>query len=46
MRAGKIEAAHVMSVTMSCDHRAVDGATAVRFTTFLAGRLSEMTPEE
>ena len=23
---GKIEAAHVMSVTMSCDHRAVDGA--------------------
>jgi pyruvate dehydrogenase E2 component (dihydrolipoamide acetyltransferase) len=26
VRAGKIEAAHVMSVTMSCDHRAVDGA--------------------
>ena len=23
---GKLEAAHVMSVTMSCDHRAVDGA--------------------
>ena len=23
---GKVEAAHVMSVTMSCDHRAVDGA--------------------
>jgi pyruvate dehydrogenase E2 component (dihydrolipoamide acetyltransferase) len=23
---GKIEAAHVMSVTLSCDHRAVDGA--------------------
>jgi pyruvate dehydrogenase E2 component (dihydrolipoamide acetyltransferase) len=23
---GKIEAAHIMSVTMSCDHRAVDGA--------------------
>ena len=26
VRGGKIEAAHMMSVTMSCDHRAVDGA--------------------
>ncbi len=26
VRGGKIEAAHVMSVTLSCDHRAVDGA--------------------
>jgi pyruvate dehydrogenase E2 component (dihydrolipoamide acetyltransferase) len=26
VRAGKIEAAHIMSVTLSCDHRAVDGA--------------------
>ena len=26
VRAGKIEAAHMMSVTLSCDHRAVDGA--------------------
>ncbi|MGA2895104.1 MAG: pyruvate dehydrogenase complex dihydrolipoamide acetyltransferase [Xanthobacteraceae bacterium] len=26
VRQGKIEAAHIMSVTMSCDHRAVDGA--------------------
>jgi len=26
VRNGKIEAAHMMSVTMSCDHRAVDGA--------------------
>jgi len=26
VRAGKIEAAQMMSVTMSCDHRAVDGA--------------------
>ena len=25
-RNGKIEAAHIMSVTLSCDHRAVDGA--------------------
>ena len=26
VRASKIEAAHIMSVTLSCDHRAVDGA--------------------
>ncbi len=26
VRAGKSEAAHIMSVTLSCDHRAVDGA--------------------
>jgi pyruvate dehydrogenase E2 component (dihydrolipoamide acetyltransferase) len=26
VRGGKIEIAHVMSVTLSCDHRAVDGA--------------------
>jgi pyruvate dehydrogenase E2 component (dihydrolipoamide acetyltransferase) len=26
VRNGKIEAAHIMSVTMSCDHRAIDGA--------------------
>jgi pyruvate dehydrogenase E2 component (dihydrolipoamide acetyltransferase) len=26
VRIGKIEAAHIMSVTLSCDHRAVDGA--------------------
>ena len=26
VRNGKIEVAHIMSVTMSCDHRAVDGA--------------------
>jgi pyruvate dehydrogenase E2 component (dihydrolipoamide acetyltransferase) len=26
VRNGKIEAAHIMSVTMSCDHRSVDGA--------------------
>jgi pyruvate dehydrogenase E2 component (dihydrolipoamide acetyltransferase) len=28
VRGGKIEAAHIMSVTLSCDHRAVDGALA------------------
>jgi pyruvate dehydrogenase E2 component (dihydrolipoamide acetyltransferase) len=26
VRSGKIEAAHMMSVTLSCDHRAIDGA--------------------
>ena len=26
VRDGKIEAAHIMSVTLSCDHRAIDGA--------------------
>jgi len=26
VRKGKVEAATIMSVTMSCDHRAVDGA--------------------
>ena len=26
VRGGKVEAAHIMSVTLSCDHRAVDGA--------------------
>jgi pyruvate dehydrogenase E2 component (dihydrolipoamide acetyltransferase) len=26
VRSGRIEAAHIMSVTLSCDHRAVDGA--------------------
>ncbi len=28
---GKIEAATVMSVTLSCDHRVIDGATGARF---------------
>jgi pyruvate dehydrogenase E2 component (dihydrolipoamide acetyltransferase) len=26
VRNGKVEAAHIMSVTLSCDHRSVDGA--------------------
>ena len=26
VRGGKIEAAHIMSATLSCDHRSVDGA--------------------
>jgi pyruvate dehydrogenase E2 component (dihydrolipoamide acetyltransferase) len=36
----------MLPLSLSYDHRAVDGATAVRFTTFLAARLSETTPEE
>jgi pyruvate dehydrogenase E2 component (dihydrolipoamide acetyltransferase) len=31
VRGGKIEAAQIMTVTMSCDHRVVDGATGARF---------------
>jgi pyruvate dehydrogenase E2 component (dihydrolipoamide acetyltransferase) len=31
VRDGKIEIATVMTVTMSCDHRVIDGATGARF---------------
>ena len=31
VRDGKIEAANLMTVTMSCDHRVIDGATGARF---------------
>ena len=31
VRDGKIVAAMIMSVTMSCDHRVIDGATGARF---------------
>jgi pyruvate dehydrogenase E2 component (dihydrolipoamide acetyltransferase) len=31
VRDGKIEVANIMSVTMSCDHRVIDGATGARF---------------
>jgi pyruvate dehydrogenase E2 component (dihydrolipoamide acetyltransferase) len=30
-RDGKIVAATIMTVTMSCDHRVIDGATGARF---------------
>ncbi|HEY6578952.1 MAG TPA: 2-oxo acid dehydrogenase subunit E2, partial [Rhizomicrobium sp.] len=30
-RGGRIETAHMMTVTMSCDHRVIDGATGARF---------------
>ncbi|HUO92751.1 MAG TPA: pyruvate dehydrogenase complex dihydrolipoamide acetyltransferase [Rhizomicrobium sp.] len=31
VRGGKIETANIMSVTLSCDHRVIDGATGARF---------------
>jgi pyruvate dehydrogenase E2 component (dihydrolipoamide acetyltransferase) len=31
VRNGKVEAATIMTVTMSCDHRVIDGATGARF---------------
>jgi pyruvate dehydrogenase E2 component (dihydrolipoamide acetyltransferase) len=31
VRDGKITAASIMTVTMSCDHRVIDGATGARF---------------
>jgi pyruvate dehydrogenase E2 component (dihydrolipoamide acetyltransferase) len=31
VRAGKIEIATIMSATLSCDHRAVDGALGAEF---------------
>jgi pyruvate dehydrogenase E2 component (dihydrolipoamide acetyltransferase) len=31
VRNGKLEIANVMTVTMSCDHRAIDGALGARF---------------
>ncbi len=31
VRDGKVEVATVMTVTMSCDHRVIDGATGARF---------------
>jgi len=34
VRDGKIETATIMTVTMSCDHRVIDGATGARFLQF------------
>ena len=31
VRDGKIVVANVMTVTLSCDHRVIDGATGARF---------------
>ena len=38
---GKIEAATVMSVTLSCDHRVIDGATGARFLQVLTTYLED-----
>ena len=41
VRGGKIETATVMTVTMSCDHRVVDGATGARFLQAFKGYIEE-----
>jgi pyruvate dehydrogenase E2 component (dihydrolipoamide acetyltransferase) len=41
VRDGKIEAAMVMTVTMSCDHRVIDGATGARFLQAFKGFIEE-----
>jgi pyruvate dehydrogenase E2 component (dihydrolipoamide acetyltransferase) len=39
---GKIVIGHRMSLTMSCDHRVIDGALGARFTAHLAQVISDM----
>jgi len=41
VRNGKIESATLMTVTMSCDHRVVDGATGARFLQAFKGFIEE-----
>jgi len=41
VREGQIKIGHVMKVTMSCDHRVVDGATGSAFLQTLKGLLEE-----
>ena len=41
VRGGKVEAATVMTVTMSCDHRVIDGATGARFLQAFKGYIEE-----
>ena len=38
---GKIEIAHIMKVTLSCDHRVVDGASGAQFLQTLKNLLEE-----
>jgi len=38
---GKVEAATIMTVTMSCDHRVIDGATGARFLQAFKGFIEE-----
>ncbi|MBK6814833.1 MAG: pyruvate dehydrogenase complex dihydrolipoamide acetyltransferase [Saprospiraceae bacterium] len=41
VRDGKIEIGHIMKVTLSCDHRVVDGATGAQFLQTLKSLLEE-----
>jgi pyruvate dehydrogenase E2 component (dihydrolipoyllysine-residue acetyltransferase) len=41
VRDGRIETATLMSVTMSCDHRVIDGATGARFLQAFKGFIEE-----
>ncbi|MBL0112816.1 MAG: pyruvate dehydrogenase complex dihydrolipoamide acetyltransferase [Saprospiraceae bacterium] len=41
VRDGKIEIGHIMKVTLSCDHRVVDGATGAQFLQSLKSLLEE-----
>jgi pyruvate dehydrogenase E2 component (dihydrolipoamide acetyltransferase) len=41
VRDGKIESATIMTVTMSCDHRVIDGATGARFLQAFKGSIEE-----
>jgi len=41
VRDGKIESATLMTVTMSCDHRVIDGATGARFLQAFKGFIEE-----
>ncbi|MEC8739840.1 MAG: pyruvate dehydrogenase complex dihydrolipoamide acetyltransferase [Bacteroidota bacterium] len=41
VREGKMEIAHVMKVTLSCDHRVVDGATGAQFLNSVKGYLEQ-----
>jgi pyruvate dehydrogenase E2 component (dihydrolipoamide acetyltransferase) len=41
VRDGKMETATVMTVTMSCDHRVIDGATGARFLQAFKGFIEE-----
>ena len=41
VRDGKIAVASVMSITMSCDHRVIDGAMGARFLQTLRAYLEE-----
>ena len=38
---GKVEAATMMTVTMSCDHRVIDGATGAKFLQTFKGFIEE-----